>query len=247
MILVWFFVRLDNVLNIAEKIEQMFKAGVHYGYSPSKSHPKMMPFIFSVKNSLEIFDLEKVMGKLDIANEFMKMLGKEKKSVLFVGTKKEAKEAIEKAAKELDMPYVTERWLGGTITNFKEIKKRLDYFDELLSKKNSGDFGKYTKKEQLQIEKKIAKLEKYLVGLKQLKNLPAAVVVVDSNEEKISIREAKRMHILSVAIMNSDCNPEELNYPIPANDSSIASINYFLKELFLTTQDFLMKSQLILN
>jgi small subunit ribosomal protein S2 len=212
-------------------MEKMFQAGVHFGYSRSHRHPKMKSFIFLNRNDTDIFDLEKTEKKLSCAKEFLKTLGKEKKTILFLGTKKEAREAVEKSAKDLDMPYVRERWLGGTLTNFKEIKKRIEYLNDLLEKRDSGELEKYTKKERLQIVKKIRKLEKYLKGLQQCKNLPAALVVIDSNMEKIAIKEAKVMHIPVVAIMNSDCNPEEVDYPIPANDSSIASINYLLEEL----------------
>lgn len=209
----------------------MFQAGVHFGYSRSNRHPKMKPFIFTNRNGTEIFDLEKVQKKLALAKEFLKALGKEKKTVLFVGTKKEAQEAIKKSAKELNMPYVRERWLGGTLTNFKEIKNRIDYLNDLLQKRDSGELEKYTKKERLQIEKKIIKLEKYLEGLQQCKNLPAALIAVDSNYEEVARRETRTMNIPLIAIMNSDCNPKDADYPIPANDSSIASINYLLSEL----------------
>lgn len=209
----------------------MFQVGVHFGYSRSHRHPKMKSFIFLNRNDTDIFDLEKTQDKLSRAKEFLKSLAQEKKTILFVGTKKEAQEVIEKSAKDLNMPYVRERWLGGTLTNFKEIKDRIDYLNDLLEKRDSGELEKYTKKERLQIVKKIRKLEKYLKGLQPCKNLPAALVVIDSNKEKIAIKEAKVMHIPVVAIMNSDCNPEEVDYPIPANDSSIASINYLLEEL----------------
>lgn len=191
----------------------------------------MKPFIFTNRNGTEIFDLEKIQVQLKLAKEFLKALGKEKKTVLFVGTKKEAQESIKKSAEELNMPYVKERWLGGTLTNFKEIKNRIDYLNDLLQKRDSGELEKYTKKERLQIEKKIIKLEKYLEGLQQCKNLPAALIVVDSNYEEVARRETRTMNIPLIAIMNSDCNPKDADYPIPANDSSIASINYLLSEL----------------
>lgn len=209
----------------------MFQAGVHFGYSRSNRHPKMKSFIFTNRNGTEIFDLEKIQDKLKLAKEFLKALGKEKKTILFVGTKKEAREAVEKSAKELNMPYVKERWLGGILTNFKEIKGRIDYLNDLLQKRDSGELEKYTKKERLQVAKKIVKMENYLAGLQQFKNLPAALVVVDSNGEKIAMEEARIMNIPAVAIMNSDCNPKDADYPIPANDSSITSINYLLSEL----------------
>lgn len=211
-------------------VEEMLTAGAHFGYSRSSRHPKMKSFIFTNRNDTEIFDIEKTKNKLMAAKEFLKNLAKEKKTLLFVGTKKEAQESLEKSAKELNMPYVAERWLGGTLTNFKEIKNRIDCLNDLLQKKSSGELEKYTKKERLQIERKIIKLEKYLKGLQQCRNLPSALIAVDSNYEKIAVQEARQMKIPVIALMNSDCNPEDADYSIPANDSSVSSINYFLSE-----------------
>jgi small subunit ribosomal protein S2 len=210
--------------------EEMLTAGAHFGYSCSSRHPKMKSFIFTSRNDTEIFDIEKTKNKLAAAKEFLKNLAKEKKTLLFVGTKKEAQKSIETSAKDLNMPYVRERWLGGTLTNFKEIKNRIDFLNDLLKKKSSGELEKYTKKERLQIERKIIKLEKYLKGLQQCRNLPFALIAVDSNYEKTAVQEARQMNIPVIALMNSDCNPEDADYFIPANDSSVSSINYFLSE-----------------
>lgn len=209
----------------------MIKKGAHFGYSATTLNPKMKPFIFAYRNNTEIFDMEKTLNQLTLAKEFVKSLAKEKKTILLAGTKKEAKKDIENFAKELNMPYVTERWLGGTLTNFKEIKKRIDYLNDLSEKKESGELEKYTKKEKLQIEKKIEKMNKYLSGLKNLQSLPAGLIAVDSNHEKTAVSEAKKMKIPRIVIMSSDCDPEDADYIIPANDSSISSINFFLKEL----------------
>lgn len=212
-------------------MEEMFKSGLHFGYSPTSLNPKMKPFIFTCRNNTEIFALEKIYQQLDIAKEFLKNLAQEKKIILFVGAKKEAKESIKFFAQELKMPYVAERWLGGILTNFNEIKKRIDYLNDLIQKKQTGELEKYTKREQLEIERTIDKMNKYLGGIKQVQNLPAGLVVVDSNYEKTAVREAKKTKIPVIAIMNSDCDPEEVDYPIPANDNSISSISYLLKEL----------------
>jgi len=209
----------------------MLKMGVHFGYSSTTLNPKMKPFIFAYRNNTEIFDLGKTLNQLNLAKEFLGTLGKEKKPILFVGTKKEIKESTESFVRELNMPYIAERWLGGTLTNFKEIKNRIDYLNDLEQKKESGAFEKYTKKERLQIEKKIVKLNKYLIGLKQCQSLPAALIVVDSNYEKTAVNEAKKTKIPLVIIMSSDCDPEDADYPIPANDSSVSSINFLLREL----------------
>lgn len=209
----------------------MLKKGVHFGYSSTTLNPKMKPFIFAYRSNTEIFDLEKTLNQLSLAKEFLGALGREKKTILFVGTKKEIKESTGNFAQELNMPYVTERWLGGILTNFKEIKNRIDYLNDLYKKREGGDFEKYTKKERLQIERKIVKLNKYLVGLRQCQGLPAALIVIDSNYEKTAVNEAKKTKIPLVIIMNSDCNPEDADYPIPANDSSASSINFLLREL----------------
>ncbi len=209
----------------------MIKKGVHFGYSSTTLNPKMKPFIFAYRSNTEIFDLEKTLNQLELAKEFLKILGKEKKPILFVGTKKEIKESTESFARESNVPYVTERWLGGILTNFKEIKNRIDYLNDLYKKRESGDLEKYTKKERLQIERKITKLNKYLVGLKQCQSLPAALIVIDSNYEETAVSEAKKTKIPLIIIMNSDCDPEDADYPIPANDSSASSINFLLREL----------------
>ncbi|MBI4692002.1 MAG: 30S ribosomal protein S2 [Candidatus Terrybacteria bacterium] len=209
----------------------MIKLGMHLGYSRSRRNSKMKPFIFTAKNNAEIFDLEKTKGKMDLAKEFVKNLAQEKKIILFVATKYEARPLIENAARELNMPFVKERWLGGTLTNFKEIKSRIDHLSDLEQKRDSGALEKYTKKERLHIEREIAKLEKYLQGLKDCKNLPSALVAIDSNEEKIAVAEARDTGVPVIALMNNDCNPEDADYPVPGNDSAISSIKYFLEEI----------------
>lgn len=211
--------------------EELSKTGLGFAYSPSIRHPKMKPFISTVRNNVEIFDLEKIKSRLEAIVEFVKALGKDKKTILFTGTKKEAKEAIKGAGKELNMPYIIERWPGGLLTNFKEIKKRIDYLNDLIQKKSSGELVKFTKKEQLQIEKKITKMDIIFQGLKEFKELPSAIVIVDSGQEKTAISEAKQMGIPIIALMNSDCNPDEADYFVPGNDSSLSSINYFLRKI----------------
>ncbi|TSD02145.1 MAG: small subunit ribosomal protein S2 [Parcubacteria group bacterium Athens0714_24] len=225
------------------KTAEMLKSGVHFGYSRSSRHPKMKPFIFTTRNSVEIFDLEKVLARLDAAKEFLKNLGKEKKIVVFVATKKGIREIVESAAKEISMPYVKERWLGGTLTNFKEIKSRIDFLNDLLKKRESKELEKYTKKERLQIDRKIAKLEKYLSGLKQCAEKPAAMITVDSAHEKIAIEEARQRGVVTIVLMNSDCDPEDADFSIPGNDSSISSVSFFIKELVNAYKEGLAASQ----
>ena len=212
-------------------VKEMYLSGIHLGYSQTSRSPQMKPYIFGLRNGVEIFDLEKTKSNLNSAKEFAKKLGKDKKVILFVGTKKEAKDLTENAAKELGMPFVKERWIGGTITNFKQIKGRIDHLNDLKKKRDTGELNKYTKKEKLQIERQIKKMEIYFGGLAEnLKFLPSAILVVDSKHEKISVNEANQMKIPVVALLNSDCNPSGINYPVPGNDNSISSISYFLSE-----------------
>jgi len=214
------------------EVKEMYLKGMHLGYSQTSRNPKMKPYIFGLRNGVEIFDLEKTKKNIDFAKEFAKKLGKDKKVVLFVGTKKEAKDLTENAAKELGMPYVKERWIGGTLTNFKQIKGRIDHLNDLKKKRDTGELDKYTKREKLQIERQIKKMEIYFGGLADnLKFLPSAIIAVDSKHEKISVSEANQMRIPVVALLNSDCDPSGVNYPVPGNDNSVSSISYFLSEL----------------
>lgn len=216
---------------VSEEIKNMYLSGLHLGYSQTSRNPKMKPFIYGLRNGVEIFDLEKTKMKLDSLKEFAKKLGKERKVVLFVGSKKEGKDLTEKIAKDLNMPFVNERWIGGTLTNFKQIKSRIDHLNDLKKKRDSGELDKYTKKEKLQIERQIKKMEIYFGGLSEnLKTLPSVVLVIDSKHEKISVSEAKQMKMPIIALLNSDCDPTDINYPIPGNDNSLASISYFLNE-----------------
>lgn len=228
--------RLNAVMETVEiktenLLKEMFEKGMHLGYSQTSRHPKIQPYLFGVRNGVEIFDLAKTRICLDVAKNFIKNAAKEGKTILFVGTKKEAKQEVEKAAKELNMPYVKERWVGGTLTNFKEIRSRINYFIGLKVKKDSGELEKYTKKERLRIEKGIQKMERYLGGLENLTDCPSALVVIDSKHEKIGVEEAVNRKIPVVALINSDCDPTNISYPVPANDSSLSSIVYFLAAL----------------
>lgn len=214
-----------------KKIEEMFKAGVQFGCSRTTRHPKMKKYLAGIKNNVEIFDLKLTYQELERAKDFMRKLGAEGKTVLFVGTKVEANDAVQKAAGELSMPYVTERWLGGILTNYKALKGRVDYLMAQKQKKAAGELAKYTKKEQSLMDKEMTKMNRFLVGLEVSKEMPAALVVVDPKKELIAIKEAKRNKIPVISIANSDCNPLIVDYTIPANDSSVTSIGYLLNEL----------------
>lgn len=222
---------MAKTTNADAKIEEMFKAGIHFGYSRSSRHPKMKDFLFGLRNNVEIFDLEKTNEMLERAKEFMASLGKEKKKFILVGTKTEAKGIVEKFAKEINMPYVIERWLGGTLTNFKGIRDRINHMRDLENKKEAKELEKYTKKEQLEIEREIIRLRNYLGGLVDMENLPSALLVVDSKKEKNAVKEANDVKVPVVAVINTDCDPKIADYPIPANDNSRTSIEFLLKEL----------------
>ncbi len=212
-------------------IEEMFKAGAHFGYSKSKRHPSMKSLIFGAKNTVEIIDLEKTDEYLARAKEFVSSIAKEGKQILFVGSKNEARDVVKNAAISIDMPYVTNRWIGGTITNFSEIKKRIARLEELTLKKEKGELGMYTKKERLMIDREIENLEKHFGGLISMKQMPAAFFVIDSGSEKIATKEAKDKGISVVSLSGSDCNIKGIEYPIPANDASRSSITFFINQI----------------
>ena len=220
-----------------EIIEKMFKAGAHFGYSKSRRHPSTLPYIFGIKNRVEIFDLEKTKKLLEKTKDFVKVLGKNKQQILFVGGKAEAKEAIRNIGRDIGMPFVAGRWIGGILTNFAEIKNRINKLAELTTQKEKGELSKYTKKERLLIDKQIEKLDKFFSGLSKLKDLPKAVFVIDSKKEKIAVAEAKKMGIPVIALANSDCDISFIDYPVVANDSSILSIKLFLNEISLAYKE----------
>ena len=210
-------------------IEKMFEAGAHYGYSKTRRHPSVSPFIYATKNKADIINLEKTSGMLDRALQFIKGLGASGKVVLFVGTKPEAKAAIKNAAEALNMPYVVERWIGGTLSNFTEIKKRITELENYRKDSLGGGLDKYTKKERVVMAKKMEKLTRYYSGLIGLKKTPDALFIVDAKSEHIAATEARKSGVPLVALLNSDSNIKWVDYPIVANDAAIPSIKFFAK------------------
>lgn len=208
-------------------IEKMFKAGAHYGYSKTRRHPSLSSYIYATKNKGDIIDLEKTGVMLEKASEFARTLGAMNKVILFVGTKPEAKVAIKDIAESLSMPYVAERWIGGTLSNFTEIKKRINELENYRKDSESGDLDKYTKKERLVMAKKMEKLSRYYSGLVGLKKAPDALFIVDAREEHIATTEAKKSDVPIISLVNSDSNIKGIDYPIVANDSGIPSIKFF--------------------
>ncbi|MCH7529761.1 30S ribosomal protein S2 [Patescibacteria group bacterium] len=213
-------------------IEKMFSAGAHFGYSKRRRHPSMSQFIFGAKNKVEIFDLEKTSILLENAKEYAKKLGSENETILFVGGKNEAKSALKEGAISVEMPYVAGRWIGGTITNFSEIKKRIERLEDLTLKREKGEFEtKYTKKEQLMLDREITDLELNFFGLLSMKELPKALFVIDTKKEHIAVAEAQAKTIPIIGLLNSDCNVKGIDFPIVANDASRTSILFFIHEI----------------
>ncbi len=212
-------------------IENLFKAGAHFAYTKSRRHPSAKPFIFGVKNKVEIFDLEKTQEKIEEAKKFIESIASAGGMILFVGGKSEAKEAVLNTAQSLGQPYVAGRWIGGTLTNFPEIRKRVSKLEDLTAKKEKGELAKYTKKERLLIDRDIINLQESFSGLIPMKEFPKALFVVDSKREHIAIAEAKKNNIKIVSLSGSDCDFADVDYVIPANDSSIHTINYVVGEI----------------
>ena len=212
-------------------VEAMFKAGAHFGYSRARRHASVRADLYGAKNGVDIIDLETTSKMLEVAKAKLTELGKLGKMPLFVGTKNEVRDIVEAVGKSLNVPYVAERWVGGILTNLSEIKKRTGRLKELTDKFAKGELDKYTKKERLMFEREMATLQKEFGGIANLDSLPGILVVVDPREEHIAIKEAKKMNIETIAILNSDCNKNEITYPILANDSAIQSVTLFLEAL----------------
>jgi len=212
-------------------VEKMFKAGAHYGYSKTRRHPSVSKYIYATKYKTDIIDLEKTSKALEDAKEFVKSLGATGKIVLFVGTKPEAKEVIKTVATSLDMPYVHERWIGGTLSNFTEIKKRITELENYHKDSKEGGLDKYTKKERGVLAKKMERLERYYSGLIGLSKTPDALFIIDSKAEHIAATEAKNKSVPIIALVNSDSNIRGIDYPIIGNDSSIPSIKFFSQNI----------------
>jgi small subunit ribosomal protein S2 len=219
----------NNNFNL--NVEEMTKAGLQFGHKKAKIHPKMKPYLFGVRNTIYLIDLAKTQDKFEAALRYVEGLTAEGKSMILVGTKTQFKKMVKDAATEMGLPYVNERWLGGTFTNFKIIKKRLDYFKELERKKAAGEFDKYTKKEQAEIGKQIKDLAKKLGGIKNLDKMPDAIFIVDMKKDKLAVKEAKMNNIKVVGITDVNIDPEAADFPIIANDDSISSVKYILDKL----------------
>ncbi len=212
-------------------MDAMFKAGAHFGYQKSRRNASISPYIFGLKNKVDIIDLEKTIENLAKAQEFVKGLAKQGKQILFIGSKNEARDLIKLGAMSIDMPYVSGRWIGGTITNSPEIKKRIAKFEDLQKQKEKGELSKYTKKERLLIDREIENLDEMFSGIVSMKDSPKAFFVIDPKKEFIAVAEAKKAGIPVIAVLNTDTDLKDIDYPIVANDTSISSISFFVSEI----------------
>ena len=217
--------------DIKLNIEEMMQAGVNFGHRVSKLHPRMKQYVSGIKNNVHTFDLEKTSVELQKALEFIEKIVSENKKIIFVGTKIQLRGPIKAAAEECQVPYVVERWLGGTFTNFETILKRVEYFKDLEKKKVAGELEKYTKKERMIFDKELELLKIKFEGIKSMTKLPDAVFVFDLDKDITCVREARIKGIKIIAIADTNVDPELADYPIPANDDSISSLKYILEKV----------------
>ena len=205
-------------------MKQLLEAGVHFGHQTRRWNPKMAEYIYCERNGIYIIDLAKTVKKLEEAYDFVRTLSENGQSILFVGTKKQAQEAVKEEAERVGMYYVNARWLGGMLTNFKTMRTRIDRLAQLKKMQEDGTFDMLPKKEVMKLMGDMEKLEKYLGGVKDMKKLPGALFVIDPRKEHNAIAEARKLHIPIVAIVDTNCDPDEVDYVIPGNDDAIRAI-----------------------
>ena len=205
-------------------MKQLLEAGVHFGHQTRRWNPKMAPYIFTERNGIYIIDLQKTVKKLEEAYDFVRELSADGKSVLFVGTKKQAQDSVKEEALRAGAYYVNARWLGGMLTNFTTIRRRIQRLNQLRTMESDGTFDLLPKKEVIKLNLEIEKLEKFLGGIKEMKELPGALFIVDPRKERIAVAEAKKLNIPIVAIVDTNCDPDEIDYVIPGNDDAIRAV-----------------------
>ena len=205
-------------------MKQLLEAGVHFGHQTRKWNPKMKKYIFAARNDIHIIDLQLTVGLVEEAYRFVVETVKAGKSILFVGTKKQAQEAIREEAERCGQFYINSRWLGGTLTNFKTIRSRIDYLEKLEKMEESGEFDLLPKKEVLGLKKEMGKLQENLGGIKKMRGMPGVMFIVDPHNEDIAVAEARKLHIPIVAITDTNCDPDLIDYVIPGNDDAIRAI-----------------------
>ncbi|TKI91994.1 30S ribosomal protein S2, partial [Bacillus cereus] len=202
-------------------MKQLLEAGVHFGHQTRRWNPKMKRYIFTERNGIYIIDLQKTVKKVEEAYRTMRDIAAEGGDILFVGTKKQAQEAIKEEATRAGMYFVNQRWLGGTLTNFQTIQKRIKRLKDIERMQEDGTFEVLPKKEVVQLKKELERLEKFLGGIKDMKGLPSALFVVDPRKERIAVAEARKLHIPIIGIVDTNCDPDEIDHVIPANDDAI--------------------------
>lgn len=211
---------LANIISM----KQLLEAGVHFGHQTRRWNPKMQQFIFMDRNGIHIIDLQQTVGRLNEAYKFVQQLAADGGTLLFVGTKKQAQEAVAEEAKRCGMYYVNQRWLGGMLTNFKTIQLRIAYLRELEARRDRGDFERLPKKEVQRLQDELVRLERILGGIKDMRRLPSAVFIVDTRKERTAVLEARRLEIPIIALADTNCDPDEMDFPIPANDDAIRAV-----------------------
>ena len=226
------------------KFEELLEAGCHFGHLKRKWNPKMAPYIFKEHNGIHVIDLQKTIAKADEAAAALKQMARSGKKVLFVATKKQAKEVVAEMAKSVDMPFVTERWPGGMLTNFQTIRKAVKKMNSLDQLMHDKDFNNISKRERLQVQRERAKLDKNLGSIADLTRLPSALFVIDINKEHIAVAEARRLNIPTFALVDTNTNPELIDFPIPANDDASKSIAAILKHMCEAIQEGLNERML---
>ena len=212
-------------------LQKLYNAGAHFGYARTRRHPTAAPFIFTTKDRTDIFDLEETTKHLASAEEFVKSLAAAGKTVLFVGGKTEVMTIVKDAATQIGAPYVAGRWIGGTLTNFKNIRKRIDRLEKLMADRESGALEKYTKKERLMIDREIDELLARFGGIVSLRDLPGALFVIDTRHEGTAVREARQLGIPVVGLSSSDCDFSLVTHPVPGNDTSVGSVRLVAEEI----------------
>lgn len=209
-------------------LKELLESGAHFGHQARRWNPKIKPYIFDIQEGIHVFDLTKTKEKLEEALEFLKKSAKEGKSILFVGTKKQARDKVKEVAEKSGQFFVKERWLGGTLTNFEQIHKSLKKLEEMRTKRKAGDYKLFTKKERLDIDREIERLERFFGGLSGLERLPDILVVIDIKKEDVAIREALMTKVKTVALVDSNSDPTSIDYPIPMNDDATRAVAYVL-------------------
>lgn len=212
-------------------LKELLEAGVHFGHQTKKRNPKMKKYIYNERNGIHIIDLQQTIKLFEEASRFMSNTSAQGKTVLFVGTKKQAQDAIAEEAERAGMPYVNQRWLGGLLTNFVTLKKSMKKFKDLEKMKVDGDFEHFSKKDASRLEKKYKKMEKLFSGIKDMENMPDALFVIDPRKENIAVSEARKLEIPVVAVVDTNCDPDPIDHVIPGNDDAIRAIKLFASRI----------------